>query len=305
MRKSPFGRALANMAKWPWAVLTPVLLLVAMAALAPWIIPYDPSEQDYSVILEGPSAAHWLGTDYLGRDILSRLITGARVSLSAMSIVLISALFIGVIIGSFAGYVGGKTELILISAIDIVLSLPSLIIALALIGIIGPGYWSMITALTLAWWANYARMSRAVVVSELHLPYIEAARVMGSGHLRIFFRHILPHVLTLVIVYASADAGALVLAIATLSFLGLGVEPPTPEWGQMLVDGMSYLEEFPLLVIVPGIALTLTVVSFNLLGESFALKKVPKALSGLRLKHLKKKRKDEEEAIMNVGGRNT
>ncbi len=160
---------------------------------------------------------------------LSRLINGARVSLFAISMVLASALLIGVVIGSLAGYVGGKVELVLISAIDIVLSLPSLIVALAFIGIFGPGYWSMIAALTMAWWANYTRMSRSVVASELHQPYIGAARIMGAGHVRIFSRHILPYVLALVVVYASADSGALVLAITTPSFLGLGVEPPTPE----------------------------------------------------------------------------
>ncbi len=298
MDKSTFNKTFNAAAKWPWLVLTPVLVFIAIAIFSPWITPYDPVVQDYSVTLEGPSAAHWLGTDYLGRDMLSRLISGVRVSLFAMSIVLIAALFIGVIIGSFAGYVGGKIELVLISIIDIVLSLPSLIFALAIIGVIGPGYWSMIMALTMAWWANYARMSRAVVISELHQPYIEAARVMGSGHLHIFFRHILPHVLSLVIVYASADAGALVLAIATLSFLGLGVEPPTPEWGQMLVDGMSYLEEYPRLVILPGIALTLVVVSFNLLGEQFALQKVPRALRGYKLKRKKRQRQLEEDIIL-------
>ena len=289
-------------AGWPWAVLLPVLLFVSVAILAPWISPYNPTAQDYSATLQGPSTVHWLGTDYLGRDLLSRLISGARISLFAMAIVLAAALFLGVMIGSFAGYVGGRTELVLINLIDIILSLPSLIIALALIGIIGPGYWSMIAALTMAWWANYARMSRAVVTSELHQPYIEAARVMGSGHVRIFCRHILPHVLTLVVVYASADAGALVLAIATLSFLGLGVEPPTPEWGQMLVDGMNYLEEFPRLVIAPGIALTLVVVSFNLLGEHFALQKVPKAVRGYRLRRMQRRRQIEEQAITSGRG---
>ena len=287
----------SKVSKWPWPVLAPVLLFVVVAVFGPALSPYDPSKQDYGAILQSPGAAHWLGTDYLGRDILSRVIHGARVSLVAMCMVLSFALVIGVVIGSFAGYVGGKVELVLISIIDIVLSLPSLIMALALIGIFGPGYWSMVAALTLAWWANYARMSRSVVASELHQPYIEAARIMGAGHLRIFSRHILPHVLALVVVYASADAGALVLAIATLSFLGLGVEPPTPEWGQMLVDGMSYLEEYPRLVIVPGLALTMVVVSFNLLGEHFALQKVPRALNPRRLRKLRHRRYREEADI--------
>jgi peptide/nickel transport system permease protein len=221
-----------------------------------------------------------------------------------MVFVLVAALVIGVVIGSVAGYVGGLVETVMISLIDIALALPSLVIALALMGVFAgenfswlSDYWKMILALTLAWWANYARMSRAVVVAELQQPYIEAARVMGASHIWIFVRHILPHVLGLVVVYASADAGALVLAIATLSFLGLGVAPPIPEWGQMLVDGMSYVEEYPSLVIIPGLALTCVVVSFNLLGEAFALQKVPRALGRRLLSQKRKERAEEEQAL--------
>lgn len=279
---------------WPWLALTPVLLFILVACFGPGLVPYDPGAQDYSVTLQSPTWSHWLGTDYLGRDVLSRIVGGARVSLVAMAIVLVAALAIGIVIGSLAGYIGGRIELVLISLIDIALALPSLVIALALIGILGTGYWSMITALTLAWWANYARMSRAVVKAELQQPYIEATRVMGASHLWVFGRHILPNVLALVVVYASADAGALVLAIATLSFLGLGVAPPTPEWGQMLVDGMSYIEEYPAIVIYPGLALTLVVVSFNLLGEAFALQKVPRPVRGGLLRRRRAVRADEE-----------
>ena len=289
------------MKSWPWAILTPALIFVLIGIFAPLLMTHDPTKQDYSAILTPSSWSNWLGTDYLGRDMYSRIIGGARTSLVAMVVVLLAALVIGVVIGSFAGYVGGRTELVLISIIDIALALPSLIIALALIGVFSgeawswmSDYWKMIIALTLAWWANYARMSRAVVVAELQQPYIEAARVMGASHMWIFTRHILPHVLGLVVVYASADAGALVLAIATLSFLGLGVAPPTPEWGQMLVDGMSYIEDNPALVIIPGLALTAVVVSFNLLGEAFALQKVPKAVRGGLLRRKKSARAAEE-----------
>lgn len=292
-----------NMRSWPWAVLTPAVLFVLVGLFAPLLMTQDPAAQDYGAILQGPSATHFLGTDYLGRDMFSRIIGGARTSLTAMTVVLTAALAIGVVIGSFAGYVGGRTELVLISLIDIALALPSLIIALALIGVFSgdawtwlSDFWKMVIALTLAWWANYARMSRAVVVAELQQPYIEAARVMGASHLWIFARHILPHVLGLVVVYASADAGALVLAIATLSFLGLGVAPPTPEWGQILVDGMSYIEEYPSLVIIPGLALTAVVVSFNLLGEAFALQKVPRAVRGGLLRRKRAARATEEAA---------
>lgn len=297
------------MRSWPWAVLTPALIFVLIGVFAPLLSTHDPIAQDYGAILQSPSASHWLGTDYLGRDMYSRIISGARTSLVAMVVVLSVALGIGVVIGSLAGYIGGRVELVLISLIDIALALPSLIIALALMGVFAgenfswmSDYWKMIIALTMAWWANYARMSRAVVVAELQQPYIEAARVMGASHIWIFVRHILPHVLGLVVVYASADAGALVLAIATLSFLGLGVAPPTPEWGQMLVDGMSYIEEYPGLVIIPGLALTAVVVSFNLLGEAFALQKVPRAVRGRLLRRKKVDRAEEEMARAKAEG---
>lgn len=295
------------MKNWSWAILAPAFIFVLIGIFSPWLMTHDPAAQDYAALLEVPSWSHWLGTDYLGRDMFSRIVGGARTSLVAMVFVLVAALAIGVVIGSFAGYVGGKTELVLISVIDIALALPSLVIALALMGVFSGAnfdwmsdYWKMIVALTMAWWANYARMSRAVVVAELQQPYIEAARVMGASHIWIFTRHILPHVLGLVVVYASADAGALVLAIATLSFLGLGVAPPTPEWGQMLVDGMSYIEENAALVIIPGLALTAVVVSFNLLGEAFALQKVPRAVRGRFLSRKKAARAVEEAARKEV-----
>ena len=283
----------------PYA-LVPVLLFVLVAILAPALAPYPPGTQVIADAMQGPSLAHWLGTDYLGRDLFSRLVWAARVSLMAMSIVLASALAIGVLVGSVAGYLGGKADVVLISIIDIMLSLPSLIIALALIGIVGPGYWSMIAALTLAWWANYARMSRAVVAGEVHQPHVEACRVIGASHWWVFTRHILPSVLGVVLVYASADAGALVLSIATLSFLGLGVTPPTAEWGQMLVDGMNYLEDSPSMVILPGLALTLVVVSFNVLGEAIALQKLPRAIKGRALRKRIRIRELQERQLKEV-----
>lgn len=294
---TPLAELARRIGRLPLAMLLPVALFLAVAVLAPWLAPYDPAAQSYANILDGPSWQHWLGTDYLGRDMLSRIVVAARVSLVAMATVLIAALAIGVVVGSVAGYVGGAVELALISVVDILLALPSLIIALALIGVLGAGYGSMVAALTLAWWANYARMSRAAVAAEIHKPYIAAVRVLGASHLWIFTRHVLPSVLGLVVVYASADAGALVLAIATLSFLGLGVEPPTPEWGQMLVDGLNYFEDAPRLVLFPGVALTLVVLGFNLVGEAFALQKVPRPLKGWRLRRRVARRAREAGAL--------
>ena len=261
------NKSLAAMRGWPWHIVAPVILFVLVAVLSPWIMPYDPTAQDYMATLQGPSLAHWLGTDYLGRDLLSRLIGGARVSLVAMSLVLASALVIGVVIGSLAGYIGGKVEVALISMIDIALALPSLVIALALIGIMGPGYWSMIAALTLAWWANYARMSRAVVVTELRQPYIEAARIMGAGHLHIFFRHILPNVLSPVMVAATLGFAAAIITESALSFLGLGFPPDFPTWGRLLFEGVEYMQMDPNRVLFPGLAISLTVLAINYIGD--------------------------------------
>ena len=262
-------------------------ILAAFAVLgivAPWITPYDPLAQDLLSARQAPSAAHWLGTDHLGRDTLSRLIASARTSLFGMAIILGLAMSIGVTLGSIAGFRGGRTEEVIMRLVDVGQAMPSLIVALAVIGIFGTGYWYMVLALVLAWWPGKARVSRGVAVSVMNRPHIEALRVLGASPARIYFRHLLPNTLGAVLVYATADAGALALAIATLSFLGLGIQPPTPEWGQMLVDGLPFLETAPLQVILPGLALTLVVVGFNMLGESIALNRLPRPLSKARLR---------------------
>jgi peptide/nickel transport system permease protein len=211
-----------------------------------------------------------------------------------MVLILSLALTLGIGLGTFAGYKRGWIEECIMRVVDVGLALPSLIIALAMIGIFGTGYWNMIFALTLAWWPGFARVSRGVAISIMNKPHVEALRVMGASPLRIYFRHLLPTTLGAVLVYATADAGGLALSIATLSFLGLGVQPPTPEWGQMLVDSLPYLESDPRQVILPGLALTIVVVGFNMLGEAIALNRVPRPLS---LAVLKKRRVERESWI--------
>lgn len=272
------------------------LLLIAMFVIAgvagPLIAPYDPVKGDLLSAFQPPSLGHWLGVDHIGRDVLSRVIVAARTSLIAMILVLSTAISFGVLVGSIAGFFRGTIiDEVLMRIVDVGLSIPSLIIALSVIGILGrhdgaDPFWLMILSLALAWWPGYARLARAVVVSVQAQPHIEALRVLGAGPLRIFFRHLLPSAFASVLVYASADAGALALSIATLSFLGLGVPPPTPEWGQMLVDGMPHLARSPILVIAPGIALTLVVMSFNLLGEWLSLKGTARPLSRRKLLQL-------------------
>lgn len=269
----------ARLNKMPRAALITIGLFVALGTFAPWLAPQDPSAQNLLEAGVGPNGAHWLGTDHLGRDTFSRLIIAANTSLVSVGSVLAIAMTIGIAMGTIAGYHGGWVDDVLMRVVDVGLSIPSLIIALAVIGIVGPGYWTMVMALALAWWPMSGRISRAVAVSIMSKPHIEALRVLGASPWRIYFNHLLPGTIGAVMVYATADAGVAALAVATLSFLGLGIQPPTPEWGQMLVDALPYLESDPRQVILPGLALTAAVIGFNTLGESIALNRIPKPLT--------------------------
>ena len=275
---------LQEVAKLPKLALTIVGVFVFVGIAGPWLAPYDPLAQDLLSANQGPSMDHWLGTDHLGRDTFSRLLTAARTSIVGMALVLGFALTVGIGVGTFAGFMRGWIEDVVMRIVDVGLAIPSLIVAMAVIGIFGTGYWNMILALALAWWPAFARVSRAVAINVMNRPHIEALRVLGASPARIYVRHLLPSTTGAVLVYATADAGALALSIATLSFLGLGVQPPTPEWGQMLVDGLRYLEASPRQVIIPGLALTLVVIGFNLLGEALALNRVPKPVSAFTLR---------------------
>ena len=270
---------LARLNKMPRAALITIGLFVALGTFAPWLAPQDPSTQDLLGASLGPSSAHWLGTDHLGRDTFSRLIIAANTSLVSVGSVLGIAMTIGIVLGTIAGYHRGWVDDLLMRVVDVGLSVPSLIISLAVIGIVGPGYWTMVLALALAWWPMSGRISRAVAVSIMSKPHIEALRVLGASPWRIYFGHLLPGTIGSVMVYATADAGTAALAVATLSFLGLGIQPPTAEWGQMLVDALPYLESDPRQVLLPGFALTAAVIGFNILGESIALNRIPKPLT--------------------------
>lgn len=269
----------ARLNKMPRAALITIGLFVALGTFAPWLAPQDPSAQNLLEAGVGPNGAHWLGTDHLGRDTFSRLIIAANTSLVSVGSVLAIAMTIGIAMGTIAGYHRGWVDDVLMRVVDVGLSIPSLIIALAVIGIVGPGYWTMVMALALAWWPMSGRISRAVAVSIMSKPHIEALRVLGASPWRIYFNHLLPGTIGAAMVYATADAGVAALAVATLSFLGLGIQPPTPEWGQMLVDALPYLESDPRQVILPGLALTAAVIGFNTLGESIALNRIPKPLT--------------------------
>lgn len=245
-------------------------LFLVLGVVGPFIAPYDPTATDLTRALANPSAGNPLGTDHLGRDELSRLIVAARTSLVAVGSIGAITLLVGMVIGLIAGYFGGLVDEILMRIADLFLSIPSLIVALAMAGLLGGGLGNTILALSMVWWPPFARLARVQVLARRRGPHIEALELMGASPIRVVGKHLLPAAAAPAIVLLSTDAGNIMLAVATLSFLGLGVQPPTPEWGQMLVEARPYLQSEPLLVFLPGLAIMLAVVAFNSLGERLA-----------------------------------
>ena len=249
------------------AGLVLLTLFTLLALAAPFVAPYDPSALDPAQALAPPSRAHWLGTDELGRDLLSRLLIGSRWTLGATSLATAVILIVGVGIGTVAGYAGGVIDEVLMRVVDTLLAFPGLLLALAIAGALGPGMGNVVLALIAVWWAGYARVVRGLVLAARERHYVEASRSLGATDFWIVTRHILPNVLAPVAVLATLEMGQLVLAVSGLSFLGLGVQPPTPEWGAMLNDARVYATTAPQLMILPGLAITLVVIAFNLLGD--------------------------------------
>ena len=245
-----------------------VAVLIAVSIAAPLITRQDPSAIDAARRLESASHLHPLGTDNLGRDVLSRLLYGSRWSLGTVAITTLLILSIGVTMGIVAGYVGGVVDEIIMRIVDVLLAFPSLLLALAIVGMLGPGLLTMMIGLVSVWWASYARIVRGLVLSMRDRDFVAAARSLGANDTHIVFRHILPNVLPPVAVLATIEMGELILAVAGLGFLGLGAQPPTPEWGAMVNDGRFFLLSAPRLMIYPGIAISLAVMGFNLLGDA-------------------------------------
>lgn len=246
------------------------IVLLLAAFLAPWISPANPAAQSLPARLESPSRAHWMGTDELGRDILSRAIYGARVSLLVAVCVVCGCGFTGLIIGMLAGYVGGWFDrfvnLLLINAF---LSFPGILLAIAFAAFLGPGIGKVILALVITGWAGYARLARAQVLKVKELEFILAARSLGASNGRILLRHLLPNILQPVLIQATIGMAGAILAESTLSFLGLGVLAPVPSWGSMLNDARGHLFGAPHMVIFPALAVMTAVLSFNLLGDAW------------------------------------
>ncbi|CAN5451303.1 ABC transporter permease [soil metagenome] len=260
---------LPRLARSPLALigLGLVVLLAVLALAAPLLAPHDPTAVDAMRRLEGPSLAHPLGTDHLGRDLLSRLLYGSRWSLGTVALAATLILSIGVAVGAVAGYYGGWIDALLMRVVDVLLAFPGLLLALAVAGTLGPGIENVMIGLVSVWWASYARIVRGMVLALRERPFIEAARALGFRDARIIARHVLPNVLPPVIVLATLEMGELILAIAALNFLGLGAQPPTPEWGAMINDGRPFLLSAPQLMIYPGVAISVAVIAFNLLGD--------------------------------------
>lgn len=244
-----------------------VTLLVLAAVLAPYLAPHDPAAVNATNRLAGHSATHPLGTDELGRDLLSRLLFGARWSLGIAVLATVVVMFIGTLIGILSGYYGGVIDSMVMRAVDVLLAFPNLVLYLAIVGTLGPGIRNVFIALVSISWASYARVVRGLVLASRERDYVRASLALGANDRRLMLRHILPNVISPVAILASLQAGGVILALAALGFFGLGAQPPTPEWGTMINQARLFLQTTPTLMIYPGIAISLAVLGCNLLGD--------------------------------------
>ena len=255
--------------KLNWVALPLVVLFLIMAAFAPLLAPTDPSAVDLEQKLSPPTQRHLLGTDHLGRDILSRLIWGARTSMGSVFLIINLVMLASLVVGSISGYVGGKVDSLFMRICEIFLTFPTFILAMFLIGVLGTGMTNVVLAIALTHWAWYARIIRSLVLSMKNREYILAARVVGTSHWQIFVKHLAPPVLAQLVILATLDIGHMMLHVSGLSFLGLGVQPPMPEWGVMINDARQYIWTQPELIMYPGLMIFLAVLAFNILGDTF------------------------------------
>jgi peptide/nickel transport system permease protein len=245
-----------------------IVVLALLAALfAPVVSPFDPAAQELPLRLEGPTGMHWFGLDELGRDIFARVLYGARISLLVGLVVVGVSSMLGIALGSIAGYFGGRIDEGISRVMDILLAFPGLLLAIAMVAVLGPSLRNVILALSLIGWVGYARLVRGQVLRAREFEYVQAARALGATTSRILTRHVIPTALPAVTVQATLGMGGAILAEASLSFLGLGVQPPTPSWGTMLSYGKAHLLEAPHLTIFPGLAIAVLVLGFNFLGD--------------------------------------
>lgn len=242
--------------------------LLLTAAFAPYLTPCDPYEQDLSIALQPPSAAHLLGTDRYGRDMLSRVIMGSRTTIFSALLLVVIITAVGGIVGIFCGYHGGKLDAFLMRVSDVFLAFPGMVFAIAVASVMSGGVMNAVIALACISWPKYARIARSQVLTIKHTPYMAAAKLSGSGPLKMVCKHIIPNIAGPVIVTAVLDIGTMIMEIAGLSFLGLGAAPPTAEWGSMMSNGRSMLQTAPWVILSPGCAIFFTVIVFNLAGDT-------------------------------------
>lgn len=247
-----------------------LMMFFLVTMLAPWLSPHDPLKVNLVLKLLPPSPEYLLGTDHLGRDNLSRLIYGARISLGLVILVFIASLVIGLIFGTLAGYIGGFIDAVVMRICDGIMAFPNIVLVLGIVGIFGPGIVQIVIALLLVQWVYYARMFRSMVVSLKERNFIIASRLSGSSPWKIVRRHIIPNVLPPIIVIGTLEIGWAIMDISALSFLGLGIQPPTPEWGAMIHEGKAFIRSHPELMLYPGLSILLVVINFNLLGEALS-----------------------------------
>jgi len=245
-----------------------IVVAALLAALfGPWLVPYDPAAQNLALRLEGPTGFHPFGLDELGRDILARVLAGARISLLVGLVVVGVSSSVGIVLGAVAGYFGGWIDEAISRVIDVLLAFPGLLLAIALVAVLGPSLRNVVLALTLIGWVGYARLVRGQVLRAREFEYVQAARALGASTFRILTRHVIPTAMPAVSVQATLGMGGAILSEASLSFLGLGVQPPTPSWGTMLNYGRAHLLDAPHLTIFPGVAIAILVLGFNFLGD--------------------------------------
>lgn len=249
-----------------WASIF-ILLLLIIAIIGPYIAPYDPYEPDYNSTLQAPSKEHWAGTDEYGRDIFSRLLAGARISLGVSFLSVFLGAVGGIILGLMSGYFGGWLDRIIMRGSDVMFAFPDLLLAIAIVAILGPGLTNVVIAVSIFSIPSFARLVRGSTLEGKESVFVEAAKSMGASHRRIMFKHIFPETLGSLIVFITMRIGTAILAASSLSFLGLGASPETPDWGAMLSLGRDYLGTASHVVMMPGLAIFLTVLAFNLVGD--------------------------------------
>ena len=249
------------------AGLVTILLLSFVALTAPWLAPFDPAEFDSTRMYLGPSKSHWFGTDGAGRDVLSRMVYGTRVSLAVGFVSVGIAVFIGAILGALAGYFGSVVDSLIMRFVDVMLCFPSMFLILAVIAFVGPSIWNVMAVIGLTGWMGVCRLVRAEFLTLRERDYVTAARALGAGPIRIIFLHVLPNAMAPVLVAAVLGVAGAIMTESALSFLGLGVQPPTPSWGNILAEGWAGMDVAPWLSIFPGLAITVTMLAYNLFGE--------------------------------------